>query len=122
MGELPASAAALAASIAAVGARIQANLRTAVLFEAAIAKGEARVATGGALAATTGVHTGRSPKDKYTVKDEATRDRVWWQQSQAMERAQFDVLAQDFLKHAAARELYAQDLFAGADPAHRVSV
>src|SRR6478609_3087817 len=122
MGEPPASAAALAASVAAVGARIHANLRTAVLFEAAVAKGEARVATGGALAATTGVHTGRSPKDKYIVKDETTRDRVWWQQNAAMERTAFDLLTQDFLKHAAARELYAQDLFAGADPSHRVSV
>ena len=76
MGELPASAAALAASIAAVGAQIHANQRTAVLFEAAVASGEARVATGGALAATTGVHTGRSPKDKYILKDEATRPTI----------------------------------------------
>src|SRR3954465_11304318 len=105
MGELPADAAALAASVTAA-ARVKANLRTAVLFEAAVAKGEARVATGGALAATTGVHTGRSPKDKYIVKDETTRDRIWWQQNAPMERAAFDVLAQDFLKHAAARELY----------------
>jgi phosphoenolpyruvate carboxykinase (ATP) len=122
MRELPADAAALAASIAAVGGRVHVNFRTAVLFEAAIARDEARVATGGALAATTGVHTGRSPKDKYVVKDDTTRDRVWWQQNQPMERAAFDALTQDFLKHAAARELFAQDLFAGADPSHRLSV
>jgi phosphoenolpyruvate carboxykinase (ATP) len=121
MGELPASAAALAASIAA-GARVQANLRTAVLFETAISRGEARVATGGALAATTGVHTGRSPKDKFIVRDNSTRDRVWWQQNQAIEPAAFDALLQDFLRHAASRELFAQDLFAGADPKHRISV
>ena len=91
MGELPASAAALAASVTTVGARVQANLRTAVLFEAAVAKGEGRVATGGALAATTGIHTGRSPKDKYIVRDDQTRDRVWWQQNQPMERPAFEL-------------------------------
>jgi phosphoenolpyruvate carboxykinase (ATP) len=122
MAELPASAAALAASINAVAAPINANQRTAVLFEAAVARGEGRVATGGALTATTGVHTGRSPKDKYIVRDPRTRDHVWWQQNQAMEPAAFDAILHDLIAHAAGRELYAQDLFAGADPAHRISV
>jgi phosphoenolpyruvate carboxykinase (ATP) len=122
MGELPASAAALAASITAVAAKVHANQRTAVLFEAAVARGEGRVATGGALTATTGVHTGRSPKDKYIVTDDKTRDKVWWQQNNTMERTAFDELVHDFVKHAAGRELFAQDLFAGADPAHRISV
>src|SRR6185503_1140321 len=122
MAELPENAAALAASVTAVAARVNPNQRTAVLFEAAVAGGEGRVSTGGALTATTGVHTGRSPKDKYIVRDDQTRDRVWWQQNQAMDRGAFDALLQDFIKHAAGRELYAQDLFAGADPAYRISV
>jgi phosphoenolpyruvate carboxykinase (ATP) len=122
MAELPENAAALAASVTAVAARVNPNQRTAVLFEAAVAGGEGRVSTGGALTATTGVHTGRSPKDKYIVRDDQTRDRVWWQQNQGIDRPAFDALLQDFIKHASGRELYAQDLFAGADPAHRISV
>jgi phosphoenolpyruvate carboxykinase (ATP) len=122
MGNLPASAAALAAEVGSGGARVHANLGTAALFEESTRRGEARVSAGGALAATTGTHTGRSPKDKYVVRDDATRDHVWWQQNQPMEPAAFDQLLGDFLKHVASREVFAQDLYAGADPNHRVAV
>jgi phosphoenolpyruvate carboxykinase (ATP) len=122
MGNLPASAAALAVSVAGSGARVHANLGTAALFEESTRRGEARVAVGGALVATTGAHTGRSPKDKFVVRDDATRDHVWWQQNQPMEPAAFDQLLADFLKYVSARELFAQDLYAGADPNHRVAV
>src|ERR1700690_3475067 len=51
---------------------------TAVLYEHAIALGEARIAEGGPLAVDTGVHTGRSPKDKFVVREPGSEGRIWW--------------------------------------------
>ncbi|OZA84921.1 MAG: hypothetical protein B7X76_05865, partial [Azorhizobium sp. 39-67-5] len=48
------------------------NLMEPALYEHALANREARLTNGGALAAETGVHTGRSPKDKFVVKDDVT--------------------------------------------------
>ena len=45
------------------------NLEAPALVELAVARGEGRLARGGALVAETGVHTGRSPKDKFIVRD-----------------------------------------------------
>ncbi len=90
------------------------------LYEQALARGEARVAAGGPLVADTGVHTGRSPKDKFIVRDAATADRVWWENNGALTPEQFETLHQDFISHAAGKSLYAQDLYGGAEPAYRV--
>ncbi len=62
------------------------------LVAAALAEKEGRLAAGGALAVTTGVFTGRSVKDKFIVKDELTADKVWWDNSQAMEPEAFERL------------------------------
>ncbi|MBY0294766.1 MAG: phosphoenolpyruvate carboxykinase [Methylobacterium sp.] len=96
------------------------NLEAPSLYEQALQRGEAQLAAGGALVAETGIHTGRSPKDKFVVRDAATENEVWWDNNGAITPAQFDVLHQDFLAHAEGKELFAQDLYGGADPAHRV--
>ncbi|MGU3495044.1 phosphoenolpyruvate carboxykinase [Xanthobacteraceae bacterium A53D] len=98
------------------------NLTEPQLYEHAIAKGEAKLAAGGALAADTGVHTGRSPKDKFVVRDAATDGEVWWDNNGAITPEQFETLYQDFLKEAEGKTLFAQDLYGGADPAHRIAV
>jgi len=98
------------------------NLEAPRLYEEALKRGEAVLARGGALAAETGVHTGRSPKDKFIVKDDATRDEIWWDNNGAISPEQFDTLLADFLAHAEGKELFGQDLYGGADPAYRVSV
>ncbi|HEY8566758.1 MAG TPA: phosphoenolpyruvate carboxykinase [Beijerinckiaceae bacterium] len=100
--------------------RVYFNLEAPALYEQSLARQEARLAAGGALLAETGIHTGRSPKDKFVVKDETTADSVWWDNNAAMTREHFDVLLADFLKHAQGKELFAQDLYGGADPQHRV--
>ncbi|WP_432430773.1 phosphoenolpyruvate carboxykinase [Chelatococcus daeguensis] len=97
------------------------NFEAPRLYEEALKRGEAMLARGGALAAETGVHTGRSPKDKFIVKDDATRDEVWWDNNGAITPDQFDALLADFLGHAEGKELFAQDLYGGADPAYRVN-
>ncbi len=96
------------------------NLETPRLYEEALARGEAKLARGGALVATTGNQTGRSPKDKFVVRDASTENEVWWENNGAITPEQFDTLLKDFLSHAEGRELFAQDLYGGADPAHRV--
>jgi phosphoenolpyruvate carboxykinase (ATP) len=96
------------------------NLTEPVLYEHAIAKGEAQVVEGGALAAETGVHTGRSPKDKFIVCDEKTEKTVWWEKNGKLTPEQFDVLLKDFLAHAKGKELFAQDLYGGADAKYRI--
>ncbi|GAC1328297.1 MAG: phosphoenolpyruvate carboxykinase [Beijerinckiaceae bacterium] len=98
------------------------NLDAPILYEEAIRRGEAQIARGGPLVAETGVHTGRSPKDKFIVRDETTDKTIWWDNSNAMSREHFDVLHKDFLAHAKGKHLFAQDLYGGADPGHRVKV
>ena len=98
------------------------NLTAPALYEHALRREEAVVADGGALVADTGVHTGRSPKDKFIVVDDTTRDTVWWDNSNSMSPEQFAVLHADMAAHAKGMSLYAQDLFGGADPVHRIKV
>ena len=96
------------------------NLEAPRLYEESLSRGESQLAKGGALTADTGTHTGRSPKDKFTVRDALTENTVWWDNNQAMSPDHFETLLGDFLKHAEGKELFAQDLYGGADPAHRV--
>lgn len=91
------------------------NFGAAALYEEAIRRGEARLTAHGALVADTGQYTGRSPKDKFVVRDEDTEAHVWWDNNNAMTRAQFDALHADFLAHAADKDLFVQDLIGGAD-------
>jgi phosphoenolpyruvate carboxykinase (ATP) len=98
------------------------NLEAPELYEEAIRRGEAVIARNGPLVAETGVHTGRSPKDKFIVRDAHTDKTIWWDNSSAMTPAQFDALRADMLAHAAGRDLFAQDLRGGAEAANQVSV
>jgi hypothetical protein len=97
------------------------NTREVELIEAAIRGGEARFAAAGAVVVETGAHTGRSAQDKYTVRDATTEKAVWWDNNKPMSPEQFELLWADFREHAKSRELFVQDLYAGADPAHRLN-
>ncbi|NIX75797.1 phosphoenolpyruvate carboxykinase [Microvirga terricola] len=96
------------------------NLEAPALYEQSLTRKETQLVKGGALLAETGVHTGRSPKDKFVVRDATTEDTVWWDNNGAITPGHFDTLLQDFLAHAEGKELFAQDLYGGADPAYRV--
>jgi len=93
-----------------------------VLVEEAVRRGEATLSVDGAVVADTGVHTGRSPKDKFIVRDALTEGQIWWDNNPGISREHFDVLHTDFLNHLKGRELFAQDLYGGADPAQRIKV
>src|SRR4051794_28287780 len=82
------------------------NFAAAALTEEAIRRGEARLTAHGALVATTGSHTGRSPKDKHIVRDALTASSIWWDNNREMSPAHFGTLLDDFRKHLAARDLF----------------
>ncbi|MGY3362646.1 ATP-dependent phosphoenolpyruvate carboxykinase [Bradyrhizobium sp. GM0.4] len=96
------------------------NLGAPQLYQYALSAGEAVLSADGALCADTGEFTGRSPKDKFTVRDATTDKKMWWAGNQSITAEQFETLYQDFLKHAEGKSLFAQDLYGGADPAYRI--
>src|SRR5690606_35526716 len=95
-------------------ATLQRGGNRAQLVTAALKAGDGQLTAHGALAVTTGVHTGRSPKDKYIVRDELTMHNVWWDNAASMEASQFDQLLSDMIEHATGRSLYHEQLSAGA--------
>ena len=104
----------------AVGRR---NLSPAALYEEAIRRDEAAIVSTGALTAETGKHTGRSPKDKFFVKESTSQDVIWWHPgNQAIAPAKFDGLLARMEEYVASHEVYTQDVFACADPRFRLRV
>jgi phosphoenolpyruvate carboxykinase (ATP) len=99
------------------------NLPARQLAAIALNRGEARLASNGALVAYTGLRTGRSPRDKFTVDDETTHGLVdWGRVNQPFPREKFDQLFGRVAEHMRQRVLFAEDLFCGADPAYRLPV
>src|SRR6267154_6524507 len=99
------------------------NLQSGALVEQAIQRGEGQLADNGALVAYTGKFTGRTPKDKFTVKDAITSDLVnWGDVNTAFEPEKFDALFERVVEFLRGRELYVQDLYAGADPKYRLPI
>ncbi|MCC2098306.1 MAG: phosphoenolpyruvate carboxykinase (ATP), partial [Hyphomicrobiales bacterium] len=96
------------------------NLGPAQLYEESIRRNESVIMPGGPINAETGIHTGRSPKDKHTVRDATTEDKVWWGNNNPITSDQFQTLLDDFRKHMDGMDLFVQDLYGGADPAFRV--
>ena len=106
-----------------IGRRVFANLSTAELYERAIREREGVVAAEGPLVVNTGKHTGRSPRDKFVVRDATTEDRVWWGDvNQPIDEAHYDGLRLRLLEYLRSHDLYAQDVHIGAHPAHRRSL
>jgi phosphoenolpyruvate carboxykinase (ATP) len=99
------------------------NASTATLYEHAVRRGEAEIAAGGPLVADTGKFTGRSPKDKFVVRDAFTEDLVdWGPVNQALDPVHFGHLQEDMFDAATTKTLFVQELFAGTDPAVQIPV
>ena len=110
------------------GARVRAgkmvaNLSTAALYEAAVRDGEGMIAAEGPLVVSTGTHTGRSPKDKFIVREPSSEPKVWWGDvNHPISEEHYDRLRSRLMTYLADRRLYSQDLFIGAHPSHRRSL
>jgi phosphoenolpyruvate carboxykinase (ATP) len=102
--------------------RVWANLSPAALTEHAVRRGEAQLTDLGAVAALTGKRTGRSPKDKFTVREAAITDLIDWTANQPMSPETFARLRDLVRAYLQNRELYVFDGFAGADARHRLPI
>jgi phosphoenolpyruvate carboxykinase (ATP) len=93
------------------------------LHKVALEKGLGQEASSGALAVNTGEFTGRSPLDRFIVKDEITEDRVWWGNINIpFEPKAFDVLYDKVVAYLSDKELYVRDCYACADDAYRMNI
>ena len=102
------------------------NLAPAELYEHVLRRGGGKLTADGAVVVETGQHTGRSAADKYIVRDASTEQSVWWDNSKPLAPGNFQRLLDDFKGHIASdtsqRGIFVQDLYAGADPQHRLRV
>jgi phosphoenolpyruvate carboxykinase (ATP) len=103
-------------------ARMFANRPAAALVEAAVRRGEGVLTAAGAFAALTGERTGRSPKDKYTVREPGLAEQVDWENNQPMDPAAFVRFRDRVLAYLQNRDLFTFDGFACADPRHELPV
>jgi phosphoenolpyruvate carboxykinase (ATP) len=99
------------------------NLSPDELASIAIAKGQAVETSTGAIAIDTGEFTGRSPKDKFTVKDAVTENSVWWNNFNIPFDAQkFEQLRVKMLAYLNGKEIFVRDAIACADPRYQMKV
>jgi phosphoenolpyruvate carboxykinase (ATP) len=106
-----------------IGGTVVANLPVAELYEHAIRAAEGTIAAEGPLVVRTGEHTGRSPKDKFVVREPWSQDKVWWGEvNHEISEEHYDRLRARLVEYVADRQLYAQDMYIGAHPRHRRSL
>jgi phosphoenolpyruvate carboxykinase (ATP) len=93
------------------------NLNTPALYEHALQRHEALLAHLGPLVVRTGQYTGRSPNDKYVVKDPSSEDKVWWGPiNQPFEEEGYRALRARLAAYLQGKDLYVEDCNVGADP------
>ena len=106
-----------------LGRTVRTNLSVAELYELALRNDEGVIAADGPLVVGTGPHTGRSPKDKFVVREPSTEASIWWGDvNHPISEENYDRLRARLVGYLSERDLYSQDLFIGADPAHRRSL
>jgi phosphoenolpyruvate carboxykinase (ATP) len=105
------------------GGRVYWNPTTSLLYMHTLLRGEGRLAEGGSLVVDTGRHTGRSPKDKFVVREPGSESRIWWSDvNQPLEEDRFEGLREKVVSYLEKNDVYVVNAFAGADPAHRLAV
>lgn len=93
------------------------------LHEITIAKGQGVEASSGALAVNTGEFTGRSPKDRFIVKDDVTKDQVWWGDINIpFDSSDFERLYDKVTSYLSGKEIYVRDSYACADRHYQLNI
>jgi phosphoenolpyruvate carboxykinase (ATP) len=99
------------------------NLTTEALYEEAVFRGEGVTSAGGPFIAHTGKHTARSAKDKFVVRHTDSENNVWWGvHNRPFDVGKFDALYARMLGYLQGRDLFVQDVYAGADEQYRLPV
>jgi phosphoenolpyruvate carboxykinase (ATP) len=99
------------------------NLPVPALYEHALARGEGVIGTHGQFIVDTGDHTGRSPKDKFFVREPGSERHIdWGDTNKPFEPAAFDALFDRVSAYLSEREVYSLDAYVGADPRYRLPI
>lgn len=102
-------------------ANVYHNLSTPALYEQAVQRREGAVAHLGPLVVRTGQYTGRSPKDKFIVRDPEFTQDIWWgEHNQPIEQESFDILLTRLQAYLQGRDVFVQDCYTGADPEYKL--
>jgi phosphoenolpyruvate carboxykinase (ATP) len=99
------------------------NLPIEALYEEAVFRGEGATSAGGAFIANTGKHTARSANDKFVVRELSSEGHIWWgQYNRPFASEKFEVLYDRMLGYLQGRDVFVQDVYAGADEDYRLPV
>nr|MBA2359507.1 phosphoenolpyruvate carboxykinase (ATP) [Actinomycetota bacterium] len=99
------------------------NPTVALLYSHALQRGDGTLAEGGPLVVDTGSHTGRSPNDKFVVREPGSEDRIaWGKVNVEIDEERFDGLRDKVTSYLEGQDLYVVDAFAGADPVYRLPI
>ncbi len=99
------------------------NLSVAALYEAALEREEGALGADGQLVVETGQHTGRSPKDKFFVKESSSEGQIdWGETNRPVDESVFDALFERVSAYLRGREVYVLDTYVGADPRYRLPI
>ncbi|WP_296386651.1 phosphoenolpyruvate carboxykinase (ATP) [Winogradskyella sp.] len=99
------------------------NLSPEELQAITVEKGMGKETANGTLAINTGKFTGRSPQDRFIVKDDYTKDRVWWgKTNKAISPENFDYLQSEITNYLSGKEIYVRDAYVCADPEYKTNV
>ena len=100
------------------------NLSSEELTKICLEKNIGKLSNSGALSVDTGEFTGRSPKDRFIVKDNITKDQVWWDGNINLPFSsdKFDRLHKKVVDYLSKKELYVRDAFSGADKDYQVPI
>jgi phosphoenolpyruvate carboxykinase (ATP) len=117
------AATALAGTGVQAGRDVHPNLTAPTLVAESLRRHEGRLSIDGSLMVETGVHTGRSVRDKFVVDEPSVTRDIWWGNiNQRYSPEKFALLKARVQAYLQGQELFTQDLYAGADPAHRIRV
>ncbi len=99
------------------------NLSTPALYEESVRRNEGVIAADGPFVCRTGQHTGRSPNDKFVVKEPSSEQHVQWGTvNRPASEAMFGALHGEMMAYLQDRDLYVLDAWVGADPAYRLPI
>lgn len=99
------------------------NLSPQELADIAVEKGQCQMTSSGAITVDTGEFTGRSPKDRFIVEDEITKDAVWWGNVNIkFDADKFDALLHKVTAYLTDKEVYVRDAYACADDKYRMNL
>lgn len=99
------------------------NLSTSMLYEQIIRRREGNIVHLGPIVVSTGDHTGRSPNDKFVVKEPTTADNIWWGKvNREYPQEKFDALHDKMMAYIQNRDIFVFDGYVGADERYRMPV